>query len=120
MGEVNEVELPLAAEAVPLTRHPDGSVRVAGTRILLEHLVGDYERGMTAERMVEEFDALNLADVYAVLAYYLRHKPAVRAYIAREEELAAEMRRRVEARQGPPPTREELLARLAARRGQAS
>ena len=118
--QANEVELPLAAEAVPLVRQPDSGVRLRGTRIYLEHLVGDYERGMTPERMVEEFDTLTLADVYSVLGYYLRHQPAVRAYIARQDELNAEIRRRVEARQGPRPTREELLARLAARRGQAS
>jgi uncharacterized protein (DUF433 family) len=114
---VNEVELPLTAEAVPLVRLPNGSVRLRGTRVGLEQVVADYEGGMSPEQMVRTFDTLDLADVYSVIGYYLRHKPAVRAYMAREDELAAELRRWVEAHQRPQPTREELLARLAARRG---
>ena len=40
---------------------------------------------MTPEDMVRAYDTLLLADVHAVIAYYLRHRDAVRAYLKRRE-----------------------------------
>jgi uncharacterized protein (DUF433 family) len=38
---------------------------------------------MTPEDMVRAYDALLLADIHAVVAYYLRHRDEVRAYLTR-------------------------------------
>lgn len=45
-----------------------------------------------------DFDTLDLADVYAVIAYYLRHGAEVDAYLAEQRRLADEVRREIEAR----------------------
>jgi hypothetical protein len=68
---------------------------------------------MTPEDMVRVYDTLVLADVYAVIAYYLRHRDAVRAYLTRRREEAEAMRAKLEAER-PRVTREELLARRRA------
>jgi uncharacterized protein (DUF433 family) len=108
----------LTAEPPPLAEDESGAIRVAGTRVLLEMVVRAYQRGMTAEQIAEWYDVLELADVYGVLRYYLRHKDEVDAYVARCEAEAREIRRKIEERQGPQPSREELIARLNAQRGE--
>jgi hypothetical protein len=58
---------------------------------------------------------LDLADVYAVIAYYLRHRAEVDAYLQEREQQAREIRRQIEARFDPTGVRERLLARRQAR-----
>jgi uncharacterized protein (DUF433 family) len=106
--------LPLDAIAPPLRIVEGGAVRIGKSRITLALIVEEYESGMTPEDMVRAYDTLDLGDVYAAIAYYLRHRDAVREYMKRRDELAAALRAEIEARQ-PRITREELLARRAAR-----
>src|SRR5487761_1112795 len=106
--------LPLDTIAPPLRIVEGGAVRIGKSRITLALIVEEYESGMTPEDMVRAYDTLDLADVYAAIAYYLRHRDAVREYMKRRDELAAALRAEIEARQ-PRITREELLARRAAR-----
>jgi uncharacterized protein (DUF433 family) len=106
--------LPLHAERPPLRVEEGGVVRVGKSRIALDLLVREYDNGMTPEDMVRAYDTLELADVYAALAYYLRHRAEVKVYLDRREEEAARLRTLIES-QGPPrPTKAELLARRRA------
>ncbi len=91
-----------------------GAVWVGKSRISLDLVVGQYENGMTPEDMVRAYDTLVLADVHAAIAYYLRHKDEVRAYLKRREEEAEALRAKIEAER-PRVSREELLARRSAR-----
>ena len=83
-------------------------------RVSLDLIVEQYENGTTPEDMVRSYDTLGLADVYAVIAYYLRHRDEVRAYLKRREEEAEALRAKIEAER-PRVSREELLARRSAR-----
>ena len=73
------------------------------------------EDGATPEGIVQSYDTLQLADVYAVLAWYLRHRVEVQEYLRKRAEEAEAIRRTIEAKQ---PDRAGLRARLMARRAQ--
>src|SRR6202158_1750760 len=106
--------LPLHAEPPPLRVDEGGAVRVGKSRISLDLVVEQYENGMTPEDMVRAYDTLVLADVHAVIAYYLRHRDEVRAYMKRREEEAVALRAKIEG-ETPRVSQEELLARRSAR-----
>ena len=89
--------LPFHAELPPLRADQGGVVRIGNSRISLDLIVEQYENGMTPEGMVRAYDTLALADVHAVIAYYLRHKEEVRAYLKRREEEAQALREKIEA-----------------------
>jgi uncharacterized protein (DUF433 family) len=111
--EVNGL-LPLHAERPPLRVDEGGAVRVGNTRVSLDLVVEQYENGMTPEDMVRAYDTLVLADVHAVIAYYLRHRDEVRTYLKRRAEEAEALRAKIEAER-PRISPEELLARRRAR-----
>src|SRR5713226_132015 len=106
--------LPIGADLPPLRVDEGGAVRVGKTRISLDLVVEQYENGMTPEDIVRAYDTLMLADVHAVIAYYLRHRDEVRAYLTRRQEEAATLRAKIETER-PRVSREELLARHSAR-----
>jgi uncharacterized protein (DUF433 family) len=107
-------ELPLDTSPPPLQVVEGGAVRVGRSRVSLDLVVDEYENGMTPEDMVRAYDTLKLVDVYAVIAYYLRHRDQVRAYLKRRDEEIQALRAKIEA-EHPPISREELLARRKAR-----
>jgi uncharacterized protein (DUF433 family) len=109
------MNMPIQAIAVPLFDDGHGGLRVTGTRVLLERIVYAFEDGATPEGIVQSYDTLQLPDVYAVLTWYLHHKPEVEDYLRRRAAEADGIRRTIEASQ---PDRAGLRARLLARRAQ--
>ena len=106
--------LPLDAEPPPLRVDEGGAVRVGNSRISLDLIVEQYENGMTPEDMVRAYDTLVLADVHAVIAYYLRHRDEVAAYLKQRAEEAEALRAQIEAGR-PCVSRDELIARRSVR-----
>jgi hypothetical protein len=53
--------------AVPLRQDADGVVRVGDSRVLLELVIRAFQQGATPESIVQSYNTLKLADVYAVL-----------------------------------------------------
>ncbi len=98
-------------ERVPIHTDADGVVRVAGTRVALDTIVGAFEAGATAEEIAQQYSSVPLVDVYSVITYYLRHKPEVDAYLREREEQAERVREEVERRFPSAGLRERLLAR---------
>jgi uncharacterized protein (DUF433 family) len=103
--------LAIVAEPVPLTTDRDGNVRVGGTRVTLDSVVHAFKEDSTAEDIVRQYPSLSLADVYAVIAYYLRHRADVEAYLEAQRREAEEVRRECEAKFDQRGIREMLLAR---------
>lgn len=67
----------------------DGSVRIDGTRLLLDMVIGGYTMGQTPEEIAASFGPRPVAPMYAALAYYFAHTDQVEAYLARREEQSA-------------------------------
>ena len=78
----------------------DGALRVGDTRVLLELVIRAFQDGATPETIVQRYSTLALADVYAVVTYYLRHRSEVEEYLAHREQKAEEVRSRIESGQG--------------------
>ena len=98
-------------EPVPLEAAPDGVVRVGGTRVTLDTVVTAFEEGATAEEIVQQYPALALADTYAAIAYYLRHRSEVEDYLAQRRKNSRRVREQNMARFDPAGIRARLLAR---------
>ena len=75
-----------------LGRSPDvcgGRIRIDGTRVTVHQIVTCYQRGLTAEEIVEQYPHVNLAQVYAALAYYHANRDEIdRALDAESSEYA--------------------------------
>ena len=103
--------LSVVSEPLPIKTDADGVVRVAGTRVTLDTIVSAFNEGATPEEIVAQYSSLDLADVYAVIGYYLRHRGDVEAYLHQRQQQADAVRRENEARFDPQGIRERLLAR---------
>ena len=102
-------------DAPPLRVTKDGVVLVGNTRVPLETVIWTYQEGASAEEIVMYYDALDLADVHAVIAYYLKHREAVETYMEEVKAESERVRQENEARFDMRAFRERLLARKAAR-----
>ena len=101
----------LIAEPPPLHMDTNGVFRVGGTRIPLETVVEEYRNGADADEIVHNYDSLQLADVHAIISYYLKHSSEVAAYLAERDENAEYVRAENERRSPSEGLRERLQAR---------
>jgi len=107
------MSLTLTPTTPPLRIEESGAIRIGGTRVLLELVIHAFQDGATPEQITQDYDTLTLAEVYAIIAYYLTHRDEVDAYVAERDALGAE------AEQGSKQRNADLgdiRARLLARR----
>jgi uncharacterized protein (DUF433 family) len=100
-------------EVPPVTLRVDdhGVMRVGQTRVRLDTIVTAWKQGDSPEQIAENFDALDLADVYGVISYYLNHRLEVEAYLEQNQEAGESLRAENERRFPPAGIRERLLSR---------
>jgi uncharacterized protein (DUF433 family) len=110
------VTLTIETDPVPLRVDDTGTVRVGGTRVTLDTVIGFFNQGESPEEIAYGFDTLKLADIYTVIGYYLRHRAEVDAYLKQRDEEAEALRREIQAQPRYKEFRERLLARRAALR----
>ncbi len=104
--------VPLTVD-VPLQRDDFGAIRVGKSRVLVELVIRAFQNGQTPEAIVESYDTLNLADIYAVIGYYLRHPDAINRYLAERADAAVATRQKIEASQPARPNLREVLLKRA-------
>lgn len=102
-------------QTVPLRTDRDGIIRVGNTRVTLDTVISAFLDGATAEEIVHRYPSLELADVYSVIAYYLKRRDEVEAYLRFRQEHAERIREQNEARFDPAGIRDRLLARRSGR-----
>ena len=96
---------------IPLTIDTQGVMRVGQTRVTLDSVVVAFQEGATAEEIVHQYPTLDLADVYAVLSYYLRNRGKVETYLQQRQARAEQIRQHLQGRHQLSGIRERLLAR---------
>ena len=99
------------ADPPPLEEHTNGMIRVTGTRIPLERVIGAFLAGATPEQIAQDYHVLSIQNVYAVVNYYLHYRDEVDAYLAEEEKDAAAVQAEVQQRFDPVGIRARLLNR---------
>ena len=104
----------LLAEAPPISLDAAGALRVGRSRVLLELVIRAFQDGATPEALVQRYPTTTLADIYAVIGYYLGHRADIDAYLATREQLAEVTHQRIEAAQGDLA---ELRRRILGRQG---
>lgn len=98
-------------QPVPLACDTAGRLMVVGTRVPLEALMAAFKRGESPEAIHESYDTVSLADIFAVLAYYLNHRTEVESYLSERERHDAATREWIETEYPTDGLRARLLAR---------
>jgi uncharacterized protein (DUF433 family) len=106
------------SQELPLRLTEDGTIRIAGSRVSLDSVVHHYKLGASAEQIAQKFPALDLADIYAAITYYLNHKEAIEEYLREQEAKGDEAQKRIESDPQYQKSSAELRARLLARKSE--
>jgi uncharacterized protein (DUF433 family) len=85
--------------------------RVGGTRVTLDVVVRDFNRGATAEEIAQELPSLQLSDVYQVIGCYLKHSAELAEYFEKRERAENELLAVHRDEWSPRGLPERLLAR---------
>lgn len=105
----------LPCEGVPLHNHPDGQVRITGTRISLEIFIESYHLGNdTPELLAERFPSVTLAAAQAVLAYWQQNRAEVDEYLRLSAEKAEKIWKAIESHPETIARRKRFLQRARA------
>ncbi len=81
--------------ALPFMTDEHGAIKIKGTRVPVDNIIGGYKRGETPEKIVENFDVLKLSDVYATIAYYLDNKDDLNIYLEKRETEAEQIKQNI-------------------------
>jgi uncharacterized protein (DUF433 family) len=103
--------LAIVAESAPLQANEDDVVLVGKTRVTLDTVVAAFDQGATAEEIAYRYPSLKLADIYATIAFYLKHQLEVDAYLQQRRQQSQEIRAMNQAKFDPQGLRDRLLAR---------
>ncbi len=109
------MEIVLSPVEVPLRKEDDGILRVGQTRVLVDLVLNAYKSGFSAEDIAEQFTAISLGQVYAVIAYYLQNQSQLDEYLAESDARADVNRREIEARQADSELRKRVIEILRVR-----
>ena len=107
--------LTIHTDPIPLRVDEHGVIRVGDSQVLLDIVIREFNNGAEPEAIAHGYPTLNLADVYGVIAYYLRHRKELDDYLLARRHEAETLRQEIEAKQ---PGRAELRAKLLARKAQ--
>lgn len=103
----------IVAQVIPIEIDVDGVARVGKTRVTLDTVVAEFDRGATAEEIVYRYPALKLSDVYSTISFFLNHQQEVSEYLQQRQQQAQEIRLINEQKFDPQGLRNRLLARRA-------
>jgi uncharacterized protein (DUF433 family) len=92
---------------IKLTKTEAGVFRIGNTRVSLDSVLIAFNQGATPEQIVQDYDTLELKEIYSVISYYLENRKELDSYLAERSERREELR----AQSNQNGIRERLLAR---------
>ncbi len=110
------MELLTYTTQLPFQKDTQGVIRVGGTRVTLETVIKAFKNGATCEEIVYQYPSLDLADVYAVIGYYLKNRAQVETYLEERRKKADLIRNEINAHFDSKGIRERLLKRRVHKR----
>jgi len=105
------IQVQLDDIVTPLRWDEAGGIRIGKSRVTLDSLIAAYYGGACPEEIAIQYPTLELADIYSVLGFYLRHMEGVDAYLAERAQQAERERRTCAEQFGLMGLRERLLHR---------
>jgi uncharacterized protein (DUF433 family) len=105
-------------QRLPLRLTEEGTICVASSQVSLDSVVYHYKLGASAEQIAQKFPALDLADVYAAIAYYLSHEETVEEYLRQQEAVGDQVQKRIESDPQYQKTSADLRSRILARKSE--
>jgi uncharacterized protein (DUF433 family) len=103
--------LAIENEITPLKMNKYGTIRVGNTRVTLDLVVNAFNEGALPQQIVEMYNALDLADTYYAIGYYLRHKAEIDDYLKEGNQTADKLGEELQAHFGQAELRQKLEAR---------
>jgi len=110
------MSLIIDTEPAPLQTDADGVVRVGGARVTLDTIVIAFQQGATAEELAQQYPTVPLSNIYAAIAYYLRHRDEVEAYLEEGKRQGDLLRQKQKTNRDQQEIRNRLLARRSSSR----
>ena len=95
-------------QTVPLIQGRDGAIRIRGSRVTLDTIVGQFQQGATPEQIQEDYPSLSLREIYSIIAYYLEHSTVVEEYLRERRSEADQTRQQIERQQDSSGLRQRL------------
>lgn len=91
------------AESTPsyVVQTDEGSWRVNGTRVSLDSIVHAYWDGRLPEVIAADFPSVSLEQVHGAIAYYLRNRAEIDAYLAAQDARWKQFQQESADRHGP-------------------
>lgn len=80
---------------------------------MLERIVRAFDAGASAEEIVESFPTLELADVYATIAFILKNRAEIDAYMTESRVESERLHREAEQRYPTTELRRRIRKRAA-------
>ncbi|MBC7968372.1 MAG: DUF433 domain-containing protein [Fuerstia sp.] len=93
---------------------PEGVWKVYGSRVSLDSVLAAYLSGLSPEGIQEAFPSLSLEAIHGCLAFYLRNRSDLDAYLQRERDNFEAQRRAMAV------TNQPVIERLRVARASAS
>jgi uncharacterized protein (DUF433 family) len=97
--------------SIPLVVSDEQVIYVGHPRVTLDTVVDAFLDGATPEEINYQYPSLSLADIYAVVGYYLHHRSEVEMYLKQREQQAEQVRQQNEEHFPPEGVRARLLTR---------
>ncbi|CAN5180938.1 hypothetical protein BH20ACI1_BH20ACI1_03940 [soil metagenome] len=101
-------------QKVPLTVWKDGTIRVGETRLPIDRIIYAHKNGECPEEIFDSFPSTQytIADIYSIIAYYLKNKEEIEIYLEKREREAKKIKEEIESMPGYRDKRDKLKQKV--------